>query len=182
MRPLNTALFLAITLFSLRSLAFVQELINVLAALSPDSPEYAKCMNNDCAPYLNITSRCRELAKDGNFTLIPDVYERNLLKCTCSESKYLPSLETCEKCTGESNYTKIKTKCDGWAKTTGTATGTATATGTTTLPTGTSTSTAPAQSSTAATKGDANMLRGGDSGYVLVGSLLGVVAVLAGVV
>lgn len=184
MRPFNTSIFLAITLFSLGSLAFVQELVQIWAALNPDSPEYQKCMNNDCASYLNITSVCRNLARDGNYTLVPDVYERNYLNCTCGESKYLPSLSTCEKCTGESNYTKVKAKCDGSAETTGTAT--ATKTGTTTLHTGTSTSTAPAHTTKAAGS-DANMLRGWLAGTPLgrgwlVGSLLGLAAALAGVV
>lgn len=180
MRPFNTTIFLAITLFSLASLASEQLLVSVLTALDHDSPEYKNCMNKDCAPYLGITSVCREKAKDGNYTLVPDVYERNYLNCTCSESKYLPSLETCEKCTGESNYTKIKANCDGFTGT-ATATVTGTTTVTTTLHTGASTSTA-AHTTTAAPKSGANMLRGWDSGYVLVGSLLGVAAVLAGVV
>ena len=90
---LSTALLLVISILPLQSLGD-QEFVNILAKLDPSSPEYDKCMRNECAPYLNVTSVCDVLKTDGNYTWDPKIAERNFLRCACPSPQYLPGLQT----------------------------------------------------------------------------------------
>jgi len=88
-----TALLLLISILPLQSLG-EQEFVNILAKLDPSSPEYKKCMQNECAPYLNVTSVCDALKTDGNFTWDEKIAEQNFLRCACPSPQYLPGLQT----------------------------------------------------------------------------------------
>lgn len=83
---------------------------------------------------------------DGNYTVDPVVARENYLRCVCVESEgFLPSLEKCEKCTGDSKYPKMKTECD---KRTGSKTTTPTNTNTSPPDASTSSSTTGSPTST----------------------------------
>ena len=81
------------------ALALLSPMISLLAlaggSLWTEDHKYRECMNHDpgCAKYLNITSICTQLAKDGNFTIDPVKYQKNLLKCNCPDPQYLPGLK-----------------------------------------------------------------------------------------
>ncbi|KAF8425312.1 hypothetical protein EV426DRAFT_641909 [Tirmania nivea] len=172
---LPTVLLLLISTLLLQTWG-AQEFVNVLAKLDPDSPEYAKCMNYECAPYLNITSRCERLKSDGNYTVDPVVAEQNFLRCACPSPQYLPGLQTCEACTGGSTYSAKKKECD--ARDGATIT---TATTTTSAPTETATKSPIPEKTSGARVVSILGLWTGDAGYVLTGSLFGIAAVLAGI-
>lgn len=184
---LTTLLLVSILSLSLPSLGS-QELVNVWAKLDPKDPEYTKCMNNECAPYLNITSYCNALKTDGNFTWDEKIAEQNFLRCACPSPQYLPGLQTCEECIGNTTYSEKKKECDviggatptTTARKTATSTAGASSTGTTGTPTQ-ATKTATTDNSAGARLVPILGLWLGDAGYMLSGSLFGIAAVLAGV-
>lgn len=188
MRSVFTTLPTTLLLLSILSLPSLGSL-SVWAKLDPKDPEYARCMNNECAPYLNITSYCNNLKTDGNFTWDEKIAEQNFLRCACPSAQYLPGLQTCDECIGNSTYSEKKAECDardGATHTTAiskhSATPTAGASNTSTAgsPTQTTKTTTTDNSSGARVVSILGLWMG-DAGYMLSGSLFGIAAVLAGV-
>ncbi|RPB25146.1 hypothetical protein L211DRAFT_867566 [Terfezia boudieri ATCC MYA-4762] len=177
---LPTALLLLISILLQQSLG-EQEFVNILAKLDPNSPEYAKCMQNECAPYLNVTSVCDALKTDGNYTWDEKIAQQNFLRCACSSPQYLPGLQICEDCTGNNTYASKKSECDareGAPTTTKTPSTSATITS---APTKTTTKSTATEKSSGVRVVSVLGLWTGDAGYVLSGSLFGIAAVLTGI-
>ncbi|KAF8441907.1 hypothetical protein BGX38DRAFT_1202834 [Terfezia claveryi] len=176
---LSTALLLLISILLPQSLG-EQQFVNILAKLDPSSPEYARCMQNDCAPYLNVTSVCDALKNDWNFTWDEDIAQQNFLRCACPSPQYLPGLQKCEDCTGDSTYALKKSECDGREGAPTTTTPCTSATTTTALRKPTTKPTTTEKSSGVRAVSVLGLWTG-DAGYVLSGSLFGIAAVLAGI-
>lgn len=187
---LPTALLVLVSILSLQSLGS-QELVSIWAKLDPKDPEYTKCLNNECAPYLNITTYCDNLKTDGNFTWDEKIAQQNFLRCACPSPQYLPGLQVCDECIGNNTYPEKKAECDardGAPSPTTTAkhsattqTAGASTTSTAGAPTSSTTKTATTDNSAGARVVPMLGLWMGDAGYMLSGSLFGIAAVLAGI-
>lgn len=99
----TSSLLLLTLLLPSRSFAFTldnpsadsgpQELVSIWASLDHGSPEYRKCLETDCAKYLNMHAVCDALKGGYNYTTDPEVEKENYLNCVCEEKTFLEELE-----------------------------------------------------------------------------------------